>query len=338
MKVLVTGATGDVGRRVTARLVAAGMVVRALCRAEPTDLPPGAAGVRGDLTAPETLEAAVAGMDAVVHCAAHLGGGGRAVHSRVNVGGTRALLAAAQRARVGRVVHLSTVAVYGRKRDGQLVRPADGHDPFAELRDDYAWSKIAAERWVELYRVHGGLDTVVLRPGIVYGGRRDFVARVARRGAGPLLVVLGSPGMLLPMVHVQDVAEAVLRALGARPTSGEPLDLVGPKMPTQAEYLARRSAALGERLVPVYLPAAPVLCRIAGVAGARRIRALAYRLAWATQSVRYDGGPLATTLGWSPGIELGQGLAARFAAGRLAADPVGARALGAPAAAPPLRS
>ena len=311
MKVLVTGATGDVGRQVTARLLADGVAVRALCRSESHALPSEVEVARGDLTAPQTLEAALAGADAVVHCAAHLGGGGRALHCRVNVAGTRALLAAAQRTRVGRVVHLSTVAVYGRKGDGQLVRPADGYDPFPELRDDYAWSKIGAERWVHLYRFHGGLDAVVLRPGIVYGGRRDFVARVARRGVGPLLVVLGSAGMLLPLVHVRDVAEAVLRALRCRSAPAGPLDLVGPGMPTQAEYLARRNAACGARVVPVYLPAARLLRRVAGLQGPRVARALAYRLAWATQSVRYDTGPLGRALGWCPSIDPSQGLVAR---------------------------
>src|SRR5262249_61589393 len=118
-------------------------------------------------------------------CAAHLGGGGRALHAQINAAGTRALLAAAQRAGVGRLVHLSTVAVYGRKDDGQVVRPADGYDPFPELRADYAWSKIQAERWVHLYRAHGGLDTVVLRPGIVYGGARGFVCPPPPPGARP---------------------------------------------------------------------------------------------------------------------------------------------------------
>ncbi len=269
MTVLVTGATGDVGRHVTERLLADGMVVRTLCRAAPDGLPGSVEVAHGDLTAPETLDPAMTGVDAVVHCAAHLGGGGREVHRRVNVAGTMALLAAAQRARVGRVVHVSTLAVYGRKGDGQLVRPADGYDPFPELRDDYAWSKIAAERWVRLYRDRGGLDAVVLRPGIVYGGRRDFVARVARRGVGPLLVVLGSPEMLLPLVHVHDVAEAVLRALRTSCAPPEPLDLVGPDMPTQAEYLRRRNAARAERIVPVYVRAAGLLRRIAAVERAR---------------------------------------------------------------------
>jgi 2-alkyl-3-oxoalkanoate reductase len=335
VKVLVTGATGEVGRHVTARLLAGGAAARALCRTEPHALPRDVEVARGDLTEPQTLEPAVAGVDAIVHCAAHLGDGGRALHCRVNVGGTRALLAAAHRAHVSRVVHLSTVAVYGRKGDGQVVRPADGHDPFPELRDDYAWSKIGAERWVDLYRVHCGLEAVVLRPGIVYGGRRDFVARVTRRAVGPLLVVLGSPGMLLPLVHVGDVAEAVLRALRTRSVPAEPLDLVGPGMPTQAEYLASWSAARGERVVPVYVPAARLLRRVAGLERPQAARALAYRLAWATQSVRYDGGPLARALGWCPSMDLSQGLARRPGAAAVAKPAAtAAMAFGAPTTAP----
>ena len=319
MNVLVTGATGDVGGYVTTRLLADGAAVRVLCRSVSDRLPREVEVTLGDLTAPQTLERAVAGMDAVVHCAAHLGGGGRALHAQINAAGTRALLAAAQRAGVGRLVHLSTVAVYGRKDDGQVVRPADGYDPFPELRDDYAWSKIAAERWVHLYR-HRGLDAVVLRPGIVYGGRRDFVARVSRRAAGSLLLVLGSPGMLLPLVHVRDVAEAVARALRIRNAPAEPLELVGPGMPTQAEYLAHRNAARGEHLVPIYVPAARLLRRIAVLPGPRKARAVAYRLAWATQSVRYENEPLAQALGWCPGVELAQGLA----------DPLGPAPVAAP--------
>src|SRR5262245_51133843 len=102
MKVLVTGATGEVGSQVTARLLADGVAVRALCRSRSDGLPCDVEVTPGDLTAPETLERAVAGVDAVVHCAAHLGSGGRALHARINVEGTRALLAAAQRARVAR--------------------------------------------------------------------------------------------------------------------------------------------------------------------------------------------------------------------------------------------
>jgi nucleoside-diphosphate-sugar epimerase len=135
--------------------------------------------------------------------------------------------------------------------------------------------------------------------------------------------------MLLPLVHVHDVAEAVLRALRTRSTPAQPLDLVGPGMPTQAEYLTQLSAARRERMVAVYVPAGRLLCTIAAFESARAVRAIAYRLAWATQSVRYDGGPLAQALGWCPSIDLPRGLArhpAPASASRIA--------LGAPSMAP----
>ena len=125
--------------------------------------------------------------------------------------------------------------------------------------------------WISTGR-QGVLDPVVLRPGIVYGGRRDFLARVARRGPRGLLLVLGSPTMRLPLVHVRDVAEAVVRALRLARAPAAPLDLVGPRPPTQAEWLARRRATGDERLVPLYLPVAR---RAAGAHGAARSRARA---------------------------------------------------------------
>jgi nucleoside-diphosphate-sugar epimerase len=126
--------------------------------------------------------------------------------------------------------------------------------------------------------------------------------------------------MLLPLVHVRDVAEAVARVLRIRSAPAGPLDLVGPRMPTQAEYLAHRNAARGEHLAPIYVPAARLLRRIAVLPGPRKARAVAYRLAWATQSVRYENEPLAQALGWCPGVELAQGFA----------DPLGPAPVAAP--------
>src|SRR5262249_29886318 len=122
-----------------------------------------------------------------------------------------------------------------------------------------------------------------------------------------------------PWAHGRHAAGAGGPPRPARGPPAEPLDLLGPGMPTQTEYLARRSAARGERLVPVYVPAARLLRRLAGLPGARRTRALAYRLAWATQSVRHDSGPLTQALGWSPSIDLAQGLASVPGAAPLAA-------------------
>src|SRR5688572_344553 len=239
MTIAVTGATGYVGTTLVARLVAAGANVRALVRDPRAPLPAGVERAVADLTHPCSLDGALRNVDVLVHAAVEQRSPSRARHRVVNVDGTRALLDAAAAAGVRRVVHLSTIAVYPRRQGGVPVSPDDALDPFPELRDDYAWSKIGAEGWVALQRRAGAFDAVTLRLGIVYGCGRDFVARVWRRLAGPVAVIAGSRRMLLPLVHVDDVAEAVWRVAEARRVASPVLHVVGPETPTQATYLAR---------------------------------------------------------------------------------------------------
>jgi nucleoside-diphosphate-sugar epimerase len=313
MTIAVTGATGYVGAVLVERLLAAGASVRALVRNPQSPLPAGVERAVVDLTIPSGLETALRGAEVVVHCAAEQRSPSRANHQAVNVAGTRALLDAALVAGVRRVVHLSSIAVYPR-RDGNLpVSPDDPLDPFPELRDAYAWSKIGAERWVALHRRVQGLDAITLRLGIVYGRGRDFVARVWRRLVGPVIVVAGSPRMLLPLVHVGDVAEAVWRVVDARRLAAPVLNVVGPETPTQASYLARRGAYRPERLMPLYvsLGAFQRLAERRAWAHALQLGARgsrAYALAWSAQRTRYDLRPTERALGWAPRIGLDEGL------------------------------
>src|SRR5262249_56033491 len=116
------------------------------------------------------------------------------------------------------------------------------------------WWRVGGGGWVWLYRGAERIDTVALRLGIVYGRGRDFVARVWRRLPGRTIVVAGTPRMLLPLVHVDDVAEAVWRVLET-PRVGVPaLHVVGPDAPTQEAYLARRAAVRGGPTRALYPP------------------------------------------------------------------------------------
>lgn len=309
MKVLLTGGTGYVGRHILQRFVAGGARVRMLVRSRNAHSLAAAEVVTGDLADPEmTLDDAASDVDLIIHCAAHLGPGTREHYRLVNIEATRRLLKAAARTRVARFLYVSSVAVYGWKGPGNVIGPQEGYDLWPELRDDYAWSKIAADRWVSMYRDHGILETVNIRPGIVYGGGRDFVARVWRRLRGRICVIGGRPSDVLPLVHVQDTAEAIWRAAClAQGASPRTVNIVGPNAPTQAEFLELRTRHLGERYRPVWIPlrwlkpwTRVLVARTRGKIA--DYGSLIYSLAWSSQAVHYDLDATRRDLGWAPGL------------------------------------
>ncbi len=172
MRVLVTGATGFIGSRLTEELVRRGYSVRVLRRTNSKTLMLDGLAVEhiiGDVTEPEAVARAVAGCDLVFHVAA-VSSYWRAQREqvyRVNVEGTRTVMEACLAAGVPRVVHTSSVAAIGIPRNG---RPADEANVFDPLSATfvYADSKHRAEEVVR-QAVARGLDAVIVNPGAVYG-------------------------------------------------------------------------------------------------------------------------------------------------------------------------
>lgn len=170
MKVLVTGATGLIGNDLARRLVARGDTVSALVR-EPERaarlLPPEVTLLRGDITAPESLPAAMRDVEQVFHAAGMPEQWQRdeGIFDRVNRQGTVNVLKAALEAKVKRVIYTSTMDVFAAPRGGRLV---ETNLDTAPKPTAYERSKQAAEREAELFRQQG-LDLVYVNPGAVYG-------------------------------------------------------------------------------------------------------------------------------------------------------------------------
>jgi UDP-glucose 4-epimerase len=227
MKILVTGATGKVGLRLTKRLAQRGHHVRALVRdrtraaelvGERTEL------VNGDLLDAASLAAAVNGVDAVVHCAAFFRGATAEQARAVNDLGTQHLANAARAASVKRFVFTSTGLVYG--PNGGLLARED--DPCAPL-DGYPQSKLSAERFL---LAMAGFDVRIIRLPFVYG---DGDAHIAE--AVPMMRGF-PPAQRMSIAHHADVAEAVARVLEAASPAHRIYNLTDDEAPDLATLFA----------------------------------------------------------------------------------------------------
>jgi dihydroflavonol-4-reductase len=174
MRALVTGATGFVGANLVAALTAQGHTVRILRRS--TSRLDALAGLKyeevlGDILDADALRRAMAGCDWVFHAAGAADYWRSSLERlyRVNVDGTRQVMAAALEVGVARVVHTSSVAALGAPPDGRLGDESMNFN----LRPEefrYGHSKYLAEREV-MAAVEGGLPAVIVNPCVILGPR-----------------------------------------------------------------------------------------------------------------------------------------------------------------------
>jgi nucleoside-diphosphate-sugar epimerase len=222
--VLVTGAGGFIGRRLAERLAEQGLRVRGLVRQKEQAAALAARGIEpifGDLTRAGDLGSAVSGCRIVYHCASWMGEPHSwEAASAVNREGTRHLLEACLAARVVRFIHVSTISVYGPTPE----RIIDEHTPLWPL-GYYRESKIAAEREVEA-AARRGLETVVVRPGQVFGpGDRRLAGMVVRwLSRGLPVLVDGGSGFCHPL-YVDNLVDALLAAAAAEHAAGQVFNL-----------------------------------------------------------------------------------------------------------------
>jgi ornithine--oxo-acid transaminase len=211
---LITGATGFIGGHLAQRLVQEGHQVRCLVRASSDTALLGELDVEiavGDLTSERSLAGAAEGCRYVFHCGAHVSDWATAKEiARVNVDGTRNLLAASVGASVQRFVHFSTTDVYGYPGGAAI----DETHAATRFRNWYAQTKLAAEAEVRRVDEADALDAVVLRPSTVYGPRStEVIGEIARaiRGGNMLLVDRGRA--VAGLCYVDNLMDAAVLAL-----------------------------------------------------------------------------------------------------------------------------
>ena len=310
MRAAVTGATGFVGRRLVEALVREGAQVACLARsrARARTLPAECRIVEGDLFDRAALTSLSSDAEVVFHCAGLVMARNDAEFLRVNRDGTESLARAAREAGVSRVVFVSSLAATGPATSEAAVDERSQPRPVTP----YGWSKLAAEAALRAVDI----PSVILRPAAVYGpGDQAFlrIFRMARLGCAP---VLGDGRQIVSLIHVDDLARALVAVAAAPNTAGRLYHAASPETPSQRELVLAIGGALGRtvRVVAVPAPVARTVLFITGTVAALFGRATQLSSnrageflapAWTCSSAALEH-----DTGWRPEIALGDGLRA----------------------------
>ena len=324
-RALVTGATGLVGSHIVERLAREGWDVRALVRN-----PHSAAWLeihRAELVAGDVLDTsafanAAAGCDVIFHTAAAITPkGGWEDYRSLNLGGSQNAIDAARRANA-RLMHVSSVAVYGpgmRYREGG---PTTEDVPLAPLPEEelYARSKRASEELVMTAHRRGEIWATAIRPDVIYGrGDRQFVPRIARALRFRVAPLIGGGKATLPIINAENVADAGFRAATSDVAGGKVYNVANERPTTVREFFDLAAEGLDRRIVSVPVPVAiaklglqltvPVIRIFAG----RGLAAMsANSLNFVTRGNPFSSERIRRELGWEPPVDPRAGIPDAF--------------------------
>lgn len=302
-RVLVTGASGFVGRAVVARLAADGRhVVRAATRRPFADFAPGVEQLlTGDLGADTEWRHALAGVDVLVHAAARVHvmrereGDPLQAFRAVNVEGTLRLAREAAASGVRRMVFLSSIKVNGESTlPGQPFRADDKPAPI----DPYGISKREAEEGLLTLAHASKMQVVVIRAPLVYGpGVKANFAALMRLLRSGIPLPLGSIHNRRTLVALENLVDLIVTCIGHPAAANETFLAGDPEDLSTTDLLRRLGNALGRPARLISVPADWVEF------GASLIgqRAIAHRLC---RSLQVDIGKTSQVLGWRPPIDV----------------------------------
>jgi nucleoside-diphosphate-sugar epimerase len=295
--IALTGATGFIGQYLLQELPRRGHRLRVLLRRPTEMLVQGSSAVIGDLSRPQNMGAALAGVDAIVHSAGLPGtmsGIPEDDYRILNTEATIGLAHAARRAGAKRFIFLSSI----RAQSGPAADQVLTEDSEARPTDAYGKSKLAAEQGLAQIDV----DWVAVRLVLTYGpGVKGNVAQLMRLARSPYPLPLGGLRARRSLLSLDNLVGAIDAALTTREPLRRPLIVADPEPVSVPEMVAAMRRGLGRspRLVPVPAPALRAFLSMAG-------RPEIYERL--TGSLVVDPSAL-RRIGWRPSIETAAGLA-----------------------------
>jgi len=318
MKVFLTGGSGFIGKVTGDLLLRDGYEVFAIARSAAAAGKVEAWGgtvVEGDITAAGEWQERLRACDAVVHAAASVGDWSRTEeYWSVNVEGTR-LVAETALGQVGKFVHVSSIAAYGGPGEyDESAPPRRGRHP-------YTTTKAVAEEVVDEAIVKG-LNAVHARVGNVYGpDDPNFMPRLIDQAKTGRFPVIGDGSQPSNLIHVDDVASALVTMLKVETEPGERFMVVDPETPSIREAVEYAIEAIGLETSIIRIPKRIAL--VAALASELFGKVTGRRPAITIYAVRGMGGVrifhnerTMERLSWSPRYTLREGIAATAASFR----------------------
>lgn len=320
-RVLVTGATGFLGHHLVAALKRCGADVVALVRNAESVSPELKAQAEiavGDLRDCNEIATAMRNVDIVYHCAAVTTNQTTwTEHFDTNVSGTETVLQEALRADVKRVIHISSVIVYGLERppSGRCFRESE---VFTRTPDRWAYylrSKLEADRLALQHHYENQLPVTVLRLGALYG---PGGGRPPGRGLvqlGPLRLIIGRGRNRLPFTYISNAVDCLLLAAITPEAIGKAYNVVDEPQTTGRDVALQCMKITGERSILISVPplmlsaAALMLEWRSGLNGSQTPPRLSrFVVRSSCRNICYDTTKAHDQLGWRSEVTLDEGL------------------------------
>jgi nucleoside-diphosphate-sugar epimerase len=241
MKILITGASGFIGRHVVSAALRKGHDITAIVRSPQQPLPwpnhPQLEVTHLDLRDAVRLPETLKGIDTVIHLAAVMSGSVEE-QRQGTVLATQALLAAMKTSAVQHLIAISSFSVYDylALSPGTILLESLPLETHPDRRDGYTQAKLAQEILVRQFATETDTLLTILRPGIVYGKDHLWNASLGVNLKDRLWVCVGDRATL-PLLYVEHCADAIMQAVLYPPKSRHTINLIDDNLPTQKEYL-----------------------------------------------------------------------------------------------------
>jgi len=309
-RVLVTGATGFLGKNLVNMLIGKGYQVRALVRKLSNIEPLKNLNIEiyyGDVGNCDSLVPAFKDIDFVVHAAADTSGN-KSDGDLSTIQGTRNVVDLCKDYSIKKLIYISSCSVYGVAdyKKGAVVTEESSIERFPDKRGYYSSAKLKAEQIITEAMDNGEPPTVCLRPGTYFGSGGDIYSPMMGLAFGSkVFAIIGNGKFVLPLVYIDNVVDAIITAIENDNSAGNIYNIVDDGTVTKRKYVEIFLKKLYPSARFIYMPYSlfytmvfmqEILTKILG----RKPFLTRYRTVSSQKNIKYDCSKIKKELNWTP--------------------------------------